>query len=102
MKQKKTNTFSVLWYIGLTTLGLPVVIVLVLVGLAFTHKSSAVPLAKPTVENNTKEKAIEKVYIHDTVEIPCRRKHCDEHVVKKPETKQADSTPIITKPDTLK
>ena len=99
MKQKKTNTFSVLWYIGLTTLGLPVVIVLVLVGLAFTHKSSAVPLAKPNSKN---EKVIEKVYIHDTVEIPCRRKHCDEHVVKKPETKQVDTTPIITKPDTLK
>jgi hypothetical protein len=101
MKQKKTNTFGVLWYIGLTTLGLPVVIVLVLVGLAFTHKSSAVPLAKPNSDNKN-EKVIEKVYIHDTVEIPCRRKHCDEHVVKKPETKQADSTPITTKPDTLK
>ena len=87
MKQKKTNTFGVLWYMGLTAIGLPVVIVLVLVGLAFTHKSSAVPLAKPNSTN---------------VEIPCRRKHCDEHVVKKPETKQADSTPIITKPDTLK
>lgn len=102
MKQKKTNTFGVLWYMGLTAIGLPVFLVLMLVLMAITSKDKDAPLTKPSSDNGKKEKVIEKVYIHDTVEIPCRRKHCDEHVVKKPETKQADSTPITTKPDTLK
>jgi hypothetical protein len=83
---------------GLSVIAVPVGIILIFVIMVTASNSNDKPLAKPNTDK--KEKVIEKVYIHDTVEIPCRRKHCDEHTVKKTETKQADTTPI-SKPDTL-
>jgi hypothetical protein len=97
MGQKKTNTFGTLWYMGLSVIAVPVLIVLMFIGMVVFSKDEA-PLAKPNTDK--KEKVVEKVYIHDTVEIPCRRKHCDEHIQKKPEVKQTDTTPT-NKPDTL-
>lgn len=96
MARKKSNTFTNLWYMGLSLVSVPVVIVLIFVFMASISKK--VEVSKPTDKVKI-EKVIEKVYIHDTVEIPCKRKHCDEHTQKKPESKP--ETLSTNKPDTL-
>ena len=101
MRQKKSNAFGTLRYMGVAILAVPVLMILVFVVMYMANRKPDAPFSKTSSEDIKKEKVVEKVYIHDTVEIPCKRKHCDDHTQKKPEVKAVDTTPI-NKPDTLK
>ena len=104
MKQKKSNTFGSLCYMGLAIIGMPVVFMFIIIIMVLANKNTEDLADKVNSESIKKEKIIkiiEKVYIYDTIEIPCRRKHCDEHTQKKVESKQTVTIPI-SKPDTLK
>jgi len=81
MAQKKSNKFSNLHLLGLLALLTPLFIVLLGIILYVTHN---IKEAKPKDVPKEKkiEKVVEKVYIHDTIRIPCKRKHCDEQVPK--------------------
>lgn len=102
MKQNKTNTFGALRYIGLCIICLPVFIVLMFIGSIFISISKDKPLYKQGIDSTKKEKTAEIIYIHDTLEINCRRKHCDEHVQNKTEIKHIKTvTYDVTPKDAL-
>jgi len=87
MKQNKTNTFGALRYIGLCIICLPAIMVLIFIGSICISTSKDKPLYKQVIDSTKKEKAIEIVYIHDTLEINCMREHCDERIQNKTEIK---------------
>jgi hypothetical protein len=61
--------------------------VLIFIGSICISTSKDKPLYKQGIDSTKKEKSIEIVYIHDTLEINCMRKHCDEPVQNKTEIK---------------
>lgn len=96
MRQKKSNKFNSLYITGLAVLLVPIGIAASLVIMYVLHNNKETPT--PKEEPIQKEKVIEKVYIHDTVKIPCNRRHCDDHIAK-PKTETPAVT--VTKTDTL-
>lgn len=88
MAQKKSNKFGSLYVLGLSVLLAPLLIVLIGIMLYITHSIKEVKPKETPIKKET-EKVVEKVYIHDTVRISCKRKHCDEQAPK-------SDPPVIT------